>query len=432
VLFHIMHATWRDSVTTPIVHTSRSRLRVATAVVAAAALAVTAAVTTAAPPAAASSAFTSAVHTSWAYTDTRTPFDLHLESPGDIPAGAWQDDDNKRHISRGYVTFDLSDLLAEINGRFVYQASLTLFETQASNCEDRPLEVWATDPLTADSSWDNRPARLIPLELIHTHEGICPGFDITWSAEAALDELLATGATTLTLELSVPPPHMADLTQGRWFSSEFAQFSVEYERLPLPRPVVTSTDYPESFEFQFGAGIPGDFTFDARGITDIVGFQYVWNDVFGVGDPFAHPGFVFADEPGGSVTVTLAPPQPFQNRLRVRTVGADGTLGGIRDYQLLIIDTAPFITWDQTQVAPGVPFEITFTPVLDGAVAYAYRVMPLSSGVPGPEVPVPADPDGTATAFVTVDSPGLYFLEGRMDHEDGWSSPWSFFLLVVS
>jgi hypothetical protein len=410
---------------TSTVHSGRSWLRRAAATAAVLAVAAAAAIAGPAQPAAATSRHSSAAHSSWAYTDTRTPFDLHLEEPGDVPAGAWRDDDGKRHLSRAYFTFDLSSLLAEINGRFVYEARLTLFETQATNCEDRPLEVWSTDPLAPDSSWDNRPGRRAALELAHTNEGVCPGFDLAWSADAAFDQLSTTGATTLTVEVSVPPRYMADLAQGRWFSTESARVSVEYETLSLPRPVVTSTDYPESFEFQLGAGIPGEFTFDARGITDIVGFQYVWFPAQ------LTPEFVPADEPGGSVTVTLAPPQPFQNILRVRTVGADGALGGVRNYELLILDTAPFVTWDQSQVELGVPFEITFTPTLEGAAEYFYQIEDLFDQQVGPEIRVPVNADGTATALVTITEPSLYFIRARMVHEDGWSSPQSLFLLVV-
>jgi hypothetical protein len=382
-------------------------------------------VLTLASPAAA--AFAGLVNTSWAYTDVREPNDIHLDPSGDLPVGAWREGEDGLHSSRAYFTFDVS----EFQGRHIYQAVVALTETEATDCANRQLEVWATGDVDESTSWVHPPERLSLLEPDEGHEAEpCPAFGISWTAVQALQAAATAGATTFTVEASVPVQHMADVELGRRLSSQ-AFLSVEYETLPLPRPLVSSPDYPESFEFVFGAGIPGEFTFDAQGNAGAVGFQYRWfPDLFGVGDPFADPQFVPADEPDGGATLMLAPPLPFLNILSVRSVNAAGLTGGVTEYRILVRDTAPFVTWDQAGVEVGVPFEITFTPVLDGAAEFRYRVEAVGNPE-GPEVTVPAGPDGTAATFITVPEPNLYFIHARMVHQDGWTSPFSTFLLVV-
>jgi hypothetical protein len=377
----------------------------------------------------ASAAFTGLENVSSAYTDLRTPRDIQRDPGGDLPVGAWRDDLGRLHVSRAYLSFDLSVLA----GRHVYSADLLLSETAATTCDDRRLELWATGEVTEDTSWLDPPARFARLEPGEGHgPAPCPAPFITWSATGALRGALAAGATTFTVEALLPGRYGFDPGLGRRLSGQ-AQLFVEYETLPLPRPEVFSSDYPEDpADPVFGAGIPGEFSFDAQGVEEMVGFQYVWNDVFGVGDPFTSPGFVWADQPGGSATVTLAPPRAFQNNLFVRGVRADGLTGAVRDYKIIIRDTAPLVTWDPAQVQAGVPFPITFTPALDGMVEYRYRIEDLVTGEVGPELTVPANPDGTGTALVTLPEPGPYLIVARNVHADGWTSPESRFLLFVS
>lgn len=373
----------------------------------------------------AQAAFTAMFPASWAATDIRSPDDVQLDPAGNLHVGAWRDEHGRRHISRAYFTFDVS----EVTGRHIYSAELILSEAAATNCANRQLEVWATDAVTADTSWVDRPTQLTQLPPGDFHEPEpCPAPFITWQATSALRDTVAIGDQALTVEVAVPRRYMADTELGRQLAVGGAFLSVEYETLPLPRPRVSSPAYPEDPAGPvLGAGIPGEFTFDAEGNPDVVGFQYVWNDVFGVGDPFSSDNFVPADAPGGSATLMLAPPLALVNHLFVRSVRADGQTGAVTTYRVNVLDTAPLVTWDPDQVAVGVPFPIAFTPVVADVVAYEYRVE-LAGGPEGPPATVPAGPDGTATAMITLAEPGPYVVLARSVHPD-WTSPYSRFVL---
>lgn len=287
--------------------------------------------------------------------------------------------------------------------------------------------MWQTTEVTEDSSFIDPPARL---SMLSPGEGDtatpCPSPWLTWSATDALRATIDDSGAIMTVEASVPGRYAYELDRGRSLASQ-ARLLVEYETLPLPRPLVSSPDYPEkdSGEWSFGAGIPGEFTFDARGATDAVGFQYQF-----LGGPLH---FVGADEPGGTVTVTLAPPGALENVLSVRSVRADSNVGATTAYRFYVRDTAPMLTWDPELVEVGVPLTITITPVEDDPIVtdvleYVYRVEN-SFQQAWPEVAVTPEPDGTATFEVILPQPDLYLVFVRGIHAAGWTSPESMFVL---
>lgn len=365
------------------------------------------------------------VNASWATTDLRDPVDVQVEPAGDLAVGAWRDAEARRHVSRAYFTFDI----AELAGRFVYDATVVLTETAATGCAGRKLQVWQTADLTEDSSFVDPPARVSALPPGQGHTPTpCPSPWLEWDATDAVQATADVSTSTFTIEAAVPGRYAFDLDHGRSLASE-AQLLVEYETLPLPRPLVSSPDYPhmDTGVQPFGAGIPGEFTFDARGVTDAVRFQYQF-----IG---GQVHFVDADEPGGTATLSLAPPGILTNVLTVRSVRADGNVGAATHYSFYARETAPVLSWDPAQVGVGVPITITVTPVADDPVVtdvleYVYRVEN-SFQQPWPEVAVTPEPDGTATFEITLPAPDLYFVFIRGVHAAGWTSSEAFSVLAA-
>lgn len=397
-------------------------LRRTGASLAAAALAAVASVVCTAAPAAAVT--TTIVNASWAATDLREPVDIQVEPAGDLAVGAWRDAAARRHVSRAYFTFDV----AELADRFIYDATVVLTETAAVECADRQLRVWQTEDLTDDSSFVQPPAKVAMLPPGEGHVASpCPSSSLAWDATDAAQATADASASTLTIEVTVPGRYAYDLDHGRSLASE-ARLLVEYETLPLPRPLVSSPDYPHSDtgEWPYGTGIPGEFIFDARGVTDAARFQYQF-----IG---GQVHFVEADEPGGSATVTLAPPA-FANVLTVRSVRADGNVGAATNYTFNVRETAPMLSWDPAQVGVGVPITITITPVADDPVVtdvveYVYR-LENSFQQAWPEVSVDPEPDGTATFELTLPALDLYRLFIRGVHAAGWTSSELFYVLAA-
>ncbi|MEO6090061.1 MAG: hypothetical protein ABIQ18_43835 [Umezawaea sp.] len=85
-------------------------------------------------------------------------------------------------------------------------------------------------------------------------------------------------------------------TTSEW--SEPCLFTTDYTR-PTVAPTITSPVYQEDGgpPGDGGEGVPGDFTFTANGMADVVAFEYS-----GLGVPY---GRVSADRPGGSATVSV-------------------------------------------------------------------------------------------------------------------------------
>jgi hypothetical protein len=179
---------------------------------------------------------------------------------------------------------------------------------------------------------------------------------------------------------------------------------------PATTPRVSSADYPaagSAAEPRGGAGIPGRFTFDARGDRDIVGFRYEWSD--------ERPASLPADVPGGTASVTLAPPRPGGNTLVVRGVDRAGNLSVAAFHTIDVRDVAPRISGAPTEA--GVAGEVTFRPRIEGVVSYTYRVDD------GPEQTLAAAADGSAVVAVTVHEGGAHVMTVVSRTTQGWELP---------
>jgi hypothetical protein len=167
---------------------------------------------------------------------------------------------------------------------------------------------------------------------------------------------------------------------GEW--SPVCYFRTDFEG-PAAAPAVSSTDFPADGGWH--PGLPGEFTFDAKGASDAVGFGYDLNSV--------STATVAADRPGGTATVTLTPRVAF-NRLEVWSVDAAGNRSPRTEYQFLASDVSPIVDGNLTDI--GVPTTFTVRPQMDGVVRYRF-------GLDGdPEQTVDARADGTASLIVTA------------------------------
>ncbi|WP_091618077.1 hypothetical protein [Amycolatopsis saalfeldensis] len=175
------------------------------------------------------------------------------------------------------------------------------------------------------------------------------------------------------------------LATSAW--SETCRFTTDFTA-PATAPVITSADYTYEGPGKGGTGIPGDFTLDARGDTQIAGFQ--WN----VGD--RDSGYVAADRPGGKATVRFAPRTDGPMSMVASGVDVAGNRGPSGEYWFLVAHNGPSMACTPAQAYLGETRQCQFSPYGDnGATEYLYQIDN------GPETTVPAGPDGTATITVT-------------------------------
>lgn len=154
---------------------------------------------------------------------------------------------------------------------------------------------------------------------------------------------------------------------------------------PATGPVITSADYlPDDTG---GTGIPGSFTFDAQGNTDVAGFT--WSG-----------GYVAADRPGGKATVVYTPTSSGTQAVYAWSVDAAGNTSPSGSYQFSVAANEPAVTCTPASDYVGVPRQCTFSPRGNGgATAYVYKLNQ------GAETTVPAGADGTATVTITPTQP---------------------------
>jgi hypothetical protein len=164
------------------------------------------------------------------------------------------------------------------------------------------------------------------------------------------------------------------------------RFIADFTR-PAVEPSVVSTTYPERpHPGGGGAGIPGEFTFDANGVDDVVGFRY---------GPGEAGYYVAADALGGGATITYTPMHAGPNSLVVHSVDRAGNMSPARRYDFFVLVTDPSVWCTLSDPPLGAPVECTFTPRMEDVVSYTYRL------ADGPETTIPAGPDGSALVAVT-------------------------------
>lgn len=175
------------------------------------------------------------------------------------------------------------------------------------------------------------------------------------------------------------------LATSAW--SEICRFTTDF-KAPATAPAVTSTDYVYEVPGKGGIGIPGDFTLDAGGDTEIVGFRWQAG--------YTDSGYIAADRPGGKATVRYTPRSDGPMSMSAYGVDAAGNSGPSGDYRFFVARNGPSMACTPAQAYLGETRQCTFGPHGDdGATEYVYKIDD------EPEVTLPAGPDGTATITVT-------------------------------
>ncbi|MFS8097330.1 hypothetical protein LFM09_09325 [Lentzea alba] len=160
---------------------------------------------------------------------------------------------------------------------------------------------------------------------------------------------------------------------------------------PATAPAISSTTYRENAgpPGDGGEGLPGDFTFDAKGDKDIIAFAYDGIGVYGRVD---------ADAPGGKATIAVTPTSDGPMYISVRGIDKAGHVSPAMDYRYWVRTTAPYMTHPYFEI--GEPREIEFTANQDGATRFVYQLDA------GPEQSLPVGEDGKARTTFVFPEPG--------------------------
>ncbi|WP_367133395.1 hypothetical protein [Saccharothrix sp. HUAS TT1] len=152
-------------------------------------------------------------------------------------------------------------------------------------------------------------------------------------------------------------------------TSETCYFTMDMVA-PDKAPTTSSVRYPAWSGPQGDVGVPGDFTFGANGVDDVVGFWW--------GRYSAYENYVAADRPGGSATVTWTPTNSGNQSLYVVSVDKAGSTSPSTYHYFEVRESRPRVsstTYPDYYAGGGigVPGEFTFTPTLPNTVEHVYR-----------------------------------------------------------
>ncbi|PSL42614.1 hypothetical protein B0I31_1362 [Saccharothrix carnea] len=160
------------------------------------------------------------------YTDSAAPHTAFPWTGRDAPLGASKPD-GRLHVSRVYLTFDVSALA----GAGIGAATLYLRESTTADCAKRAIEVWETKTATADPTWAHAPERKRWVDDV-TSTGTCVGYP-SFDVAAVVRDAVSRGRSRITLEVTVPRQFERDVTYGRTLDGYHrATLSVQHNRAP--------------------------------------------------------------------------------------------------------------------------------------------------------------------------------------------------------
>ncbi|MFD0206316.1 MULTISPECIES: CBM96 family carbohydrate-binding protein [Saccharothrix] len=162
------------------------------------------------------------------YTDSAAPHTAFPWTGQDAPLGSSKPD-GRPHVSRVYLTFDVSALA----GAGIGAATLSLRESAVADCAKRAIEVWETKTATADPTWAHapEPKRWVD-DVTSTSTGTCVGYP-SFDVAPVVRDAVSRGKSRITLEVRVPQQFERDVTYGRTLNGYHrAALSVEHNRAP--------------------------------------------------------------------------------------------------------------------------------------------------------------------------------------------------------
>lgn len=199
-----------------------------------------------------------------------------------------------------------------------------------NNVPNAPHSVFTSPPLPAPCRWcDGVPyvgdASIdLKMHLSDPQGGQLRGTWDIWSPTyEAREQWLASGSIyTTTLDLTAKHEQTVTWRVAGWDGALFGpladgpRFVVDRVGPAAQRPVVTSSLYPADNAWHGGADVPGQFSFQAGGVSDIDHYLY----------GFSYPPTTKVDATalGGGATVTLTPPGDGPRDLHVQSVDRAG------------------------------------------------------------------------------------------------------------
>ena len=163
-----------------------------------------------------------------ATTDSHHPTQAFPATGGNLPVGSWLDDEENRHTSRAYFTFDLTPY----QGKRIIRASASIEESAVNDCSaPRMIEFWRSDTPESAPTWKTAPVEREKIGNLGPTSGIaCPAAYLGINLTTALQQAVAAGSETITFVTRIHEDVEKKVSYGRWLKN--LGISLEYNTAP--------------------------------------------------------------------------------------------------------------------------------------------------------------------------------------------------------
>lgn len=165
---------------------------------------------------------------SMATTDSHHPTTAFPDTDGNLPVGSWLDDEENRHTSRAYFTFDLTPY----KGKRIIRAMGSSGESGVTDCgKPRRIELWRSDTPESAPTWNNAPMGQEKIGDLGPASGIpCPASYLEIDLTPALQQAVAAGLEKITFVARIHEDVEKQVSHGRWLKN--LGISLEHNTAP--------------------------------------------------------------------------------------------------------------------------------------------------------------------------------------------------------
>ncbi|MER5764685.1 FG-GAP-like repeat-containing protein [Streptomyces sp. NPDC002082] len=134
-------------------------------------------------------------------------------------------------LSRSFFQMDTAD----VKGAQINKATFRIKETWSWSCTKKPVQLWATGPISEATTWNNQPAKIgsQPLDTVTDAKGwgpSCPAGNLEFNVTDAVRQSSTKSPSTVTLGLYAPDE--TDEFSWKRFDAKSMTLEIEYNNPP--------------------------------------------------------------------------------------------------------------------------------------------------------------------------------------------------------
>ncbi|MER6780100.1 MULTISPECIES: FG-GAP-like repeat-containing protein [unclassified Streptomyces] len=164
-------------------------------------------------------------HHDWAWAYRSWPNNSYWNTKQDVRVG-YESETNG--LSRSFFQLDT----ANIKGAQITKSTFRIKETWSWSCTATPVELWSTEAISSDTTWNHQPKQRRMLDTVKAAKGRaeCAAGNLEFNATSIAQEAASNGWNSLTLGLYAP--NESDQYQWKRFDPKTIVLETEYNNPP--------------------------------------------------------------------------------------------------------------------------------------------------------------------------------------------------------